>query len=159
MKSILKFVTLAVFAAFASTSLLAQSNPLLGTWKLNTAKSKSDPTPVPKSLTRTVEETSDGTKYTMKGENADGTPISYGFTVKFDGKDYPATGTMPGGADSISIKKVDANHYEATLKKAGKEVGKSKLEISKDGKVATLTSKGVTAEGKPIDSLSVYDKQ
>jgi hypothetical protein len=95
----------------------------------------------------------------MKGENADGTPISYGFTVKFDGNDYPATGTMPGGADSISIKKIDANHYEATLKKAGKEVGKSKLEISKDGKVASLTSKGTTADGKPQHSVSVYDKQ
>jgi hypothetical protein len=66
---------------------------------------------------------------------------------------------MPGGADSISIKKIDANHYEATLKKGGKEVGKSKLEISKDGKVATLTSKGVTADGKPVHSVSVYDKQ
>ncbi|HEY1468286.1 MAG TPA: hypothetical protein VGF61_04535 [Candidatus Acidoferrum sp.] len=159
MKNILKFVAIAIFAAFASTSLLAQSNPLLGTWKLNTAKSKSDPTPVPKSMTRTVEETSDGTKYTMKGEAADGTPISYGFTVKFDGKDYPATGNMPGGADSISLKKVDANHYTAVLKKAGKEVGTSKLEISKDGKVATITSKGMTADGKPMHSVSVYDKQ
>jgi hypothetical protein len=52
MKRILKFVTLAVFAAFASTSLLAQSNPLLGTWKLHIAKSKSDPMPVPKGLRR-----------------------------------------------------------------------------------------------------------
>jgi len=93
----LKFVTLAVFAAFASTSLLAQSNPLLGTWKLNIAKSKSDPCRFQKA--------SDGTKCTMKGENADGSPISHGFTVKFDGKDYPAVGTMPGGAGSIFIKK------------------------------------------------------
>ena len=159
MKSILKFVAIAVFAAFASTSLLAQSNPVVGTWQLNTAKSKYTPGPVPKSLTRTVEETADGMKYTMTGVNADGSPISYGFTVKYDGKDYPATGTMPGGADSIAIKKIDANHYEATLKKAGEEVGTSKLEISKDGKVATLTSKGMTAGGKPSHSVSVYDKQ
>jgi hypothetical protein len=52
MKTILKFVTLAVFTAFASTSLLAQSNPLLGARKLNIAKSKSDPMPVPKGLRR-----------------------------------------------------------------------------------------------------------
>ena len=45
-----------------------------------------------------VEETADGMKYTMKGENADGSPLTYGFTVKYDGKDYPTTGTMPGGA-------------------------------------------------------------
>jgi hypothetical protein len=79
--------------------------------------------------------------------------------VKLDGKDYPATGIMPGVADSISSKKVDANHYETTLKKAGKEVGTSKLEISKDGKVDTLTSKGVAADGKPQHDGSVYDKQ
>ena len=95
----------------------------------------------------------------MKGKNADGSPISHGFTVKFDGKDYPAAGTMPGGADSISIKKVDANHYEATLKKAGKEVSASKLEISKDGKVATLTSKGVSADSKPTHAVSTFDIQ
>ena len=95
----------------------------------------------------------------MKGENADGSPISCGFTVKFDGKDYPAAGTMPGGADSISIKKVDANHYEATLKKAGKKVSASKLEISKDGKVATLTSKGVSADSKPTHAVSTFHRQ
>jgi hypothetical protein len=71
--------------------LLTQSNPLLGTWRLDTAKSKSDPMTVP-------EETCDATKYTMKSENADGSPISYGFAVKFEGKDYPPTGTVPGGA-------------------------------------------------------------
>jgi hypothetical protein len=57
--------------------------------------------------------------------------------VKFDGKDYPAAGTMPGGADSISIKKVDANHYEATLKKAGK---------------------GVSADSKPTHAISTFDR-
>jgi len=159
MKNILKFAVIALFVAFASTSLRAADNPLLGTWKLNAAKSKSDPTPVPKSLTRTVEETANGTKYTMTGESADGKPISYGFTVKFDGKDYPATGNMPGGADSIAIKKSDANHYSAVLKKAGKEVGTSEVEISKDGKVATLTFKGTTPDGKPMHSVSVFDKQ
>ncbi len=159
MKSILRFVTLAVFAAVASTSLLAQDNPVVGTWKLNTAKSKFDPGPAPKNLTRTVEPTADGMKYTMKGENADGSPLSYGFTVKYDGKDYPATGSVPSGADSIAITKINDHHYSAVLKKAGKEVGKSKVEISKDGKVATLTAEGKTADGKPMHSVSVYDKQ
>ena len=159
MKCILKFVTLAVFAAVASTSLLAQGNPVVGTWKLNTAKSKFTPGPGPKSMTRTVEETAAGMKYTMKGENADGSPLTYGFTVKYDGKDYPTTGTMPGGADSIAITKIDPNHYSAILKMAGKEVGKSKVEISKDGMVATLTSEGQTADGKPTHYVSVYDKQ
>jgi hypothetical protein len=59
-----------------------------------------NPNPIPCRF----QKASNGTKCTMKGENADGSPISHGFTVKFDGKDYPAVGTMPGGADSIFIK-------------------------------------------------------
>ena len=157
MKSILKFVTLAVFAAFASTSLLAQSNPLLGTWKLNSAKSKSDPTPVPKSLTRTVEETSDGTKYTMKGENADGTPISYGFTVKFDGKDYPLTGDPV--SDARSYKTVDDHTLAISNKKGGKVTTSGKIVVAPDGKSRTLHVTGTDAAGKKVSSVAVYDKQ
>lgn len=159
MHSILKFVTMAMFAVVASTSLLAQGNPLTGSWKLNVAESKYNPGPMPKSLTRTVEESADGMKYSMQGVNADGSPLSYSFTVKFDGKDYPITGSMPGGADSITIKKIDANHYEATFKKAGKAVGNSKVEISRDGKVTTITSNGTTDDGKPTRNVAVYDKQ
>jgi hypothetical protein len=82
-----------------------------------------------------------------------------GFTVKFDGKDYPATGTMPGGADSISIKNVDANHYEATLGKAGKVSRQIQTRNFQRRQRATLTSKGVAADGKPQHAVPVYDKQ
>lgn len=160
MKSVLKFVVLAILAAVASSSLLAQSDPLLGTWKLNVAKSKFDSAmPGPKSMTRTVMAHGDSVMYSNEGVAADGKPITYGFTVKFDGKDYATTGTVPGGADMISIKKVDANHYEATLKKGGKVVGTSTVEISKDGKVTTLMTKAMDAAGKSVSSTSVYDKQ
>jgi hypothetical protein len=54
--------------------------------------------------------------------------------------------------------RTQTNHYEATLKKAGKEVSASKLEISKDDKVATLTSKGVGADSKPTHAVPTFDK-
>jgi hypothetical protein len=160
MNSVLKFVVLAVLAAVASGTVMAQSDPLLGTWKLNVAKSKFDPAmPSPKSMTRTVMAHGDSVMYSNEGVAADGKAITYGFTVKFDGKDYATTGTMPGGADMISIKKVDANHYEATLKKGGKVVGSASVEISKDGKVTTVATKTMDASGKSVNSTSVYDKQ
>jgi hypothetical protein len=159
MKSVLKFVVIAALAAVASSSLLAQSNPLVGTWKLNTAKSSSSPMPVPKSLTRTVTAEGDGAKYVFEGVAADGSPIAYGFTVAFDGKEAPITGSGPGGADTISIKRINPNEYEATLKKAGKTVATAKAEVSKDGKVSTVTSKGTGSDGKPMSTKSVYDKQ
>jgi len=55
MKRLFEFVAIIVLAVVGSGSLYAQSNPLVGTWKLNVAKSKFDPGPGPKSMTRTVE--------------------------------------------------------------------------------------------------------
>src|ERR1700720_1626003 len=96
MNRALAYVVVVMLAAMASIQV-AQANPLLGTWKLNTAKSKYTGTPMPKEMTRTVEADGDSVKYTYAGTAADGSSISYGFTVKYDGKDYPMTGTPPGG--------------------------------------------------------------
>jgi hypothetical protein len=154
---ILSFV---VFAALAAGPLMAQTNPFVGTWKLNVAKSKFEPGPAPKSQTRTVVAAGEGAKYSFEGVSPDGRAFSYSFTVNYDGKDSPVTGTgAPGGADSIAIKRVGSNKAEATLKKDGKEVGKSVAEVSKDGTVTTVKSKGKTPDGKDFSSESVYDKQ
>jgi hypothetical protein len=156
MKRALGYVAVVVLVAMASVQVIAQTNPLLGTWKLDVAKSKYTGTPMPKEMTRTVEADGDSVKYTYAGTAADRSPISYGFTAKYDGKDYPMTGTAPGGVDMIAIKRVNANTIEATQKKAGKVVANTKVVVSKDGKVTTITSKSA------VDStgyVAVYDKQ
>ena len=159
MKRALRFAVITLLAVAGSSAVRAQSNPLVGTWKLNLTKSKHDPGPMPKSLTRTVEANGDGVKYTFAGVAADGTPISYGFSATFDGKDNPVSGSMPSGADTISAKRIDANHYVATQKKGGKEVGVSKVTVSKDGKVTTVDVTGTTASGAKEHDVQVYDKQ
>jgi hypothetical protein len=157
MKRVLFVLSLLVLC---SGPLLAQDNPFQGTWKLNLTKSKFDPVPAPKSLTRTVVAQGNGAKYTFDGVAADGKPLSYSFTVNYDGKDYPVTGTgMPAGADSIAIRLVGTNKAEAIQKRGGKEVAKAEAEVSKDGKVATVKTKGTTVDGKEFHSESVYDKQ
>ena len=159
MKRALRFAVITLLAVAGSSAVRAQSNPLVGTWKLNLTKSKYDPGPMPKSLTRTVEAHGDGVKYTFAGVAADGSAISYGFSATFDGKDNPVTGSMPSGADTISAKRIDAHHYVATLKKGGKEVGTSKVTVSKDGKVTTVDATGTTASGAKEHDVQVYDKQ
>lgn len=157
MKRILFVLSLLVFCC---SSLFAQNNPFEGTWKLNLSKSKFEPGPAPKSLTRTIVAQSEGAKYTFDGIAADGKPISYSFTVKYDGKDYPVSGTgMPSGADSIAIRLIGTNKAEAIQKKAGKELGKAEAEVSKDGKITTVTTNGTTVDGRKLHSESVYDKQ
>jgi hypothetical protein len=159
MKRALQFAVITPLAVASSSAVRAQSNPLVGTWKLNLTKSKYDPGPAPKSLTRTVEAQGDGVKYTFAGVAADGTPIAYGFSVQFDEKDSPVTGSMPNGADTISARRIDANHYVATQKKGGKVVGTSKVAVSKDGKVTTVDLTGTSASGAKAHDVQVYDKQ
>lgn len=152
-------VAAALFAVVGSSAVHAQSNPLVGTWKLNIAKSKFDPGPAPKSLTRTVEAQGDGVKYTFSGVSADGKPIAYGFSVQFDGKDNPISGSIPSGADTISAKRTDTNHFVATLKKGGKVVGTSKVAVSADGKTTTVDSDGLNAAGGKEHDMQLFDKQ
>src|ERR1035437_1726194 len=159
MKRILMFLAVAVLAAAASSTLKAQDNPLVGTWKLNITQSKFDPGPSPKSLTRTIVADGDGVKYTFEGESSDGKPIAYGFSVHFDGKDNPISGSIPSGADTIAGKRTDSHHYGATLKKAGKEIGTSKVSVSKDGKVTTVDSTGRNSAGVKTHDVQVFDKQ
>jgi len=133
------------------------TDPLIGTWELNVAKSKFSPGPAPKSQTRTYEASGAGVKYTSKGVDADGKPTLVQYTANFDGKDYPITGSAD--SDTISLKKVDTYTAEATQKKAGKVVITTKREVSKDGKTMTVTSKGTNAKGQAIENVLVFDKK
>ena len=159
MKHFLRIVAIVLLSVVGYSTLRAQSNPLVGTWQLNTTKSKYDPGPTPKNLTRTVVADGDGVKYTFEGVAADGKPIAYGFSVQFDGKDNPISGSIPSGADTISAKRTDSNHFVATLKKGDKVIGTSKVTISKDGKVTTVDSTGTTATGAKAHDVQVFDKK
>jgi hypothetical protein len=160
MKRILMVLAALALSAVVSGPLMAQGSPFVGSWKLNTEKSKYTGVPMPKNLDRTVAAEGEGAKYTYKGTNGEGKPIDYTFSTKFDGKASPITGSgAPGGADSITIKRVNANKTTAVLSKGGEEVGKSTAEVSKDGKITTVTGTGKTAGGKDYSTTSVFDKQ
>ena len=160
MKRLFTFATVLVLAAVASGLLLAQSNPAIGTWKLNVAKSKYSPGPPPKSQTSTIEAAGNGVKVTTEGVAGDGSKIAYSYTANYDGKDYPVTGTgTPSGEDTIALKRVDANTFTSTGKKAGKVVTTNRTVYSQDGKSRTITVKGTNASGQPTNTVAVYDKQ
>jgi hypothetical protein len=159
MKRSLVVLALAVCTVL-SGPLWAQDNPFVGTWKLNTAKSKFVPGPGPKSLTRTIAAQGSGASYSFAGVGADGASIAYSFSTNYDGKDSAITGAgAPGGADTIALKRVSSRKVEGTLKKGGKEIGKVGAEVSSDGKVSTVKSKGKTGDGNDFSTETVYDKQ
>ena len=159
MKRFLTFATVVVLSLVGSSLLLAQSDPRIGTWKLNPAKSTQSDSVVPrKSETRTYE--SSGDSITMHSEvvMGDSSKRVYGVTAKADGKDYPYTGQQPAGADSVSSKRV-GNVFTSEDKKGGKVLNTTTTTFSEDSKVMTLTIKGVNTSGQPVNSVRIYDKQ
>ena len=146
-----------VFALFGLATLLVAADPTVGTWKLNTAKSKYSPGPAPKSATITYEETADGIKRMGESVEADGTKTSFEYTAKYDGKDYPVTGSDT--FDMIALKRINDRTTQATLKKSGKVVSTARRVVSKDGKMLTLTITGTNAKGQKMKNIAVYDKQ
>jgi len=160
MKRILALAAVVIMSLAASGVLLPQQqSPFVGTWKLNVAKSKFTGEQPPKSETRTVVAQGDGLKVTYEGIAADGSPISYGYATSLDGKDVPYSGRHPFGSDTVAIKRVDANTITAISKKAGKTLYAATAVVSKDGKVLTITLKGMNGEGQPISTTTVWDKQ
>jgi hypothetical protein len=152
------FVKVFVGLAITSIAMFGADNSI-GTWKRNIAKSKTTPpiaNPI-KSLTLVYEAIDGGVKLTATGERQDGTKINGGYSAKYDGKEYPVTGTT---WDTTSLKQIDANTFTFENKKTGgKYHVTGRTVISKDGKTMTTTTKGTNAEGQPSTSTIIYEKQ
>jgi hypothetical protein len=136
-------------------ALAQASDPLVGTWKLNVAKSKGSTV---KSGTTRVEKDGDGFKMTVDLTREDGTANKWSFSAKYDGKDNAVTGNSPYG-DAVAVERVDAHTIHFTNKMGGKVTSNQTIVIAADGKTRTNTTKGTDTKGQPLDSVSFYDKQ
>ena len=145
-------VLLLVLGPIAQTS-----DKNVGTWILNLAKSKYIPGPAPYEGTLKIESETNGLKFTIHGTDAEGKPVDFEFSPRFDGKDYLVTG-LPE-ADTIVLKRINANTIETVAKKAGKPVMTTRSVVSKDGKTRTSTQTGKNANGQEVKNTLVYDKQ
>jgi len=130
---------------------------VIGTWKLDVAKSTFRPGPPPKSWMRVYEASGENVKYTDSTVAADGKVDVSGWTGTYDGKDYPAPGSPDFDAQAVKA----SNPFRATftLKKAGKVVGSGTRVISRDGKVMTIRLKLTNAKGQTFNSVRVFEKR
>lgn len=152
MKVKMLFLTVAMF--FGLSSLHAQQNALIGTWKINIGKSKASnggPLTDLRSRTDTYEFAApDGIRYSSEETTTDGKTRRTTYSAQFDGKFYPMSGS-PNAGDHVSLKRVDAFNTESRFQRDGKDTGAvSTRSVSPDGK--TMTYKG----GR---GTLVFDKQ
>src|ERR1700681_4578243 len=133
-------------------SLSAQTrDPLIGSWKLNVAKSKFSPGPPLESGTIKYEPAGAGIAVTTDAVNAEGVHTATYYKANWDVKDYPITGSQT--ADTVSLNRIDDYTTERTDKKGGKVVGTLRRVVSQDGKTLTITTKSTNAQGQAVNNV------
>jgi hypothetical protein len=169
---------LGIILALSGSHLAAQeADPIIGTWVLNVAKSTFSPGPPPQRESRTYVMEEQKTKLTARGVteprtymfarkeikatsagvDADGNATTAEWMIGYDGKDRPVMGDPD--VDMLTLTRIDALTVALTLKRAGRVVITGMQAISRDGKVMTVTTNGVTATGQTISRVAVFDKQ
>jgi hypothetical protein len=164
MKRLLTIMTVLVLLAIPQFTLASDlddskaADPHVGIWKLNLAKSKyNPPSAAPKSTTMTFTAQDNGVKCVSVGVESDGKSYQEEFAPKYDGKDYPYTGSSE--VDSIAYTKIDTDTVNWVIKKAGEIIGTGQSVVSSDGKTRTVTSKWKDAKGQDASRISIFEKQ
>ena len=144
----MRFLPVTLF--LIATTLLGADNPFLGTWKLNTSKSKSSPGPVAQSMTVEFEADGENIKRTVTGVDGQGKPIMQGgpegTSIPWDGKDH-------------EVKVPDGPPMTVAVKRNGKITATIRSVVSKDGKTMTNTIDGVDEKEVKIHEVEVLEKQ
>jgi hypothetical protein len=143
-------------AAFPQGSL-AQSNPLIGTWKLNLDKSKLAGPPGQRSSILTYTQDGQNVRAMDQLTDAQGNPATVVMMHIYDGMAHPSTGLSL--YDASAYTRVDAKTVIVSRFKSGKLIGIGTLAVSQDGRTLTNPEKGIRANGDPYDVILVYDKQ
>ncbi len=132
-------------------------DPLVGTWKLDLAKSTYKPGPAPKSYTVVIDAAGKGIKVAVDAVGADGTAMKWGYTTPRDGKDVPVTGNP--NYDTAAVTQTSPTAGSIVYKKGGKPVVTLTTEVSKDGKTMTGKATGTDPKGQPMSNVLVFTRQ
>ena len=151
-----KSVIVSLVTCFVALTLCFGQAAMMGTWKLNEAKSKIG-AGSPKNNTVVIEAVGENVKITMDGVDAAGKPTHNEWTGKFDGKEYPVAGDA--NSDTRSYKQIDDRNFEVSGKKGGKVTVSGKVVVSADGKTRTAHVKGTNLTGGKFETTAVYNKQ
>src|SRR5262245_4820316 len=151
-------VPLYLIAALA-TLAAGQTDPHVGTWDLDLAKSTFSPGPPPQRQTLWYKMEGRELTALLQGVDGAGRPISPdpgNLTIHFDRKDHP---TPRPGYDTSNWQRISPNKYVVHRKKAGKIVLTSTNVVSNDGRTLTITTTGIDEDGRAVNDVRVYNKR
>jgi hypothetical protein len=138
----------------AGQSRDAGEKVLLGTWRLDLAKSTYFPGPAPRSETRIYAADKDGVQGAINRVYADGHTEIIKYRANYD-HEQAVTGTP--AYDAITLKKIDDYTSESTLSHAGMVYGTARRAISPDGNTMTIAFERKTRDDT-IRNVAVYHR-
>jgi len=143
------------------------SDPFVGTWELNIAKSEFPSTllealgiPGPKQETIVVRELNgDEIEVIVTGTNIDGSPNSQKYAVPIQGGiERYRQGNPPNGSYYVQIRINEREKYR-TLLENGIQGILQHIVVAQDGKETNLTISFMDKKGQPLEGLYVFEKQ
>ena len=162
------FSVISIFIVLCSAALLALAqtpavNPLVGSWKINIAKSKYSPADLAsKSGTSKIEAAGGGIKLTVDTVDNQGRKVHQEYTANFDGKDVRCNCTIDGkpspNQDTVAWKKIDDYTYDLVAKLNGQVLTTTRIAVARDGKSRTNTATGKNAQGQTVSNVVLYEK-
>ena len=152
--------TMLMLAVFGLAGSLWAADPIIGTWKLNIAKSTFSPNvPAVKENTDVYREIEGGQiELTYTATEKDGSATLLKLTWPVQGGMAKVLQGDPAGTTWVETLIAPGEWY-ATYLRDGKQFQTRHKAISKDGKTMRQTLRGFDAQGKPFELLLVSDRQ
>jgi hypothetical protein len=145
-----------VGALTAGAGLAAQTDPFLGIWELNLAKSSVTRGAPPQSETIVNVAEPGGFKSTLATVTSRSTSVEihhYGF----DGNFHQTEGADPR---ELSFKRIDRRTIESDTRRNGQITVRRRFVVAGDGTTMTVTASGVTGGGQQYSNdTRVYDRR
>ena len=138
-------------------------DPILGTWKLNTAKSKFSPvllalikSAAPKEQTEVYRLVNDRIELTATVILSDGSRETFNINWPAQGGKVPDIGD---GLSYIETRMAPGEWLVTTMQEDGKQLTTRHKIVSKDRKTMRHVVKGFDPQGMLVEQLEVFDKQ
>ena len=158
MPAVLRTAVLGIMVVAYPLVSAAQVPPdLAGTWRVNIAKSKADPGPLPKSQTSVWDAApGGGARNVVESVTSTGMTTRTELVTMFDGKPSELKGApMPTTRTYTKI----AGGYQFVDRVNGKVTTTTRITFATDGKARTNVATGVNASGQPVNNFTVFERQ
>ena len=151
---------LIIATLWCATAAIAQestANRWVGTWKLDTSKSKLQQAPQQETL-KIEAGTKDNIRWSLDGTAKDGTTYHETFEGKADGKSYPIMRDSKEFSQ-ITYRWVNDNSVTALVRIPDGTITGQKIDLSPDGKTMTLHLHSKKESKVMADEVAVFQKQ